>query len=489
MKNKKVFILMFLSALTALILEVTSTKTLMYYYTQTTYSVSLMLALFLTGLMAGSYIISIKNPVKQKAKQYFMLLQSFACFYSLLVLTQFKTIPLLINLNDFVLKTIVSSVFILPVAFVFGASFPLLNNLIDDKKTQTTNKLYTVDLLGAITGAMFSGFVLIPFLGLGFTIILSSLLCLTLVLLTNINKKTIGLTIAFSVIFLFFTGSTIAPVNKTQKKVKQLNVKKANEIKKLKGKKLFEKTNEFGKTKIIQNKQGKYLIQNNRIQCQTNNKLSEEKISEITLKQLNKQETKNANIGLGCGFSLNKLVTSNKTKQVDVIEINPLMKKASDYFSKQNNNALNNKKTNLVIENAYNYFLTKNKKYNAIVMDIESPEVLHSSSLYTTEFFEEIKKDLTKKGVFSIWAFNGNKEYKTSLFHSLKQSFNYVKFKEINNFLLFFASNKELNLELTSKEKQANKEIKNTEGYELNTLNNLVLEKYFVKSIQKKEGV
>lgn len=79
---------------------------------------------------------------------------------------------------------------------------------------------------------------------------------------------------------------------------------------------------------------------------------------------------------------------------VDVVEIDPgVIKVAKEYFGVENNNRLN-----IINEDGRTYLVKSEKKYDLIVLDAYARTYI-PFHLMTREFFNEVDKDLTPKGV------------------------------------------------------------------------------------------
>lgn len=108
------------------------------------------------------------------------------------------------------------------------------------------------------------------------------------------------------------------------------------------------------------------------------------------------------NIGLGCGLSLNVLEKGDFT-EIKTIEINPVVIEAADYFNDINKNALNKSNSAIIIDDARNYLLKNEEKYDVIVNEPPLPYSSGSSSLVTKEFFSLAKSRLKEDGIMVQW--------------------------------------------------------------------------------------
>jgi len=117
--------------------------------------------------------------------------------------------------------------------------------------------------------------------------------------------------------------------------------------------------------------------------------------------------------GLGMGFTLQEILKNPSVKQVDVIEIEPQIKKWNkEIFSNQNGQVLNDPRTRVIIADIINYFKHPlQNDYDIIIIDIDNGpgNVIHPDNtyIYSTEMLRIMSNLLgTKKpkGILGIWS-------------------------------------------------------------------------------------
>jgi spermidine synthase len=108
-------------------------------------------------------------------------------------------------------------------------------------------------------------------------------------------------------------------------------------------------------------------------------------------------------IGLGTGTTLGTLA-AYPWKQLDVAEISPAIAEAAGrYFRVPNRKVLDDPRVRLHIADGRNYLLVKNEKYDLISMELSSIWFAGASSLYTHEFYELARTRLKEDGIFQQW--------------------------------------------------------------------------------------
>ena len=476
---------MTLSGASALIYEVVASKVLFFFFSETTYSVATVLASFLFGLALGSFLMAkyIKKIIDKR--QFFVVLQVLIGVYAILFFTHYETIPYTIlkflnifGVSQFMIqlsKFLVGLSYLLVPTLFLGASFPLVSSMLVKKVDEAgvqVGLLYSFDLVGAILGAFIAGFLLLPNLGIKLTVVIASglnFLGAFIILRKNFNRILVLVVIICLSLLTVNFQSSYSPSKITDFQLDETY-----------GEIIYQEQSPYGWISVVNDtEKGLSMYINYRVQCGTKQRTSEKEIAHSVLNNFDKP-VRVMNIGLGCGFTLQAILEHKNVISVDVIEINPVMRKvANEYFAEENNYSAYDSRVNIIIDDGAHYLVENEYLYDAIIIDIENPAVAHSSPLYTVEYFKIISKRLTEDGVFGLWAFTGTDDYLSIMYFSLKQAFSQVYFKEVVDYL-FIASKKELNqIGLTESDLSQLKHISQRTESEINTLDKQVLDKYF----------
>ena len=108
-------------------------------------------------------------------------------------------------------------------------------------------------------------------------------------------------------------------------------------------------------------------------------------------------------IGLGCGLTLGMLERGD-FEDIDSIEIDPVVVEASKEFNDIQGNALEDPRANIIVDDARNYLIRTDKKYDVIVNEPSHPYSTSCSNLLTKEFFLLMKERLKEDGIVIQWA-------------------------------------------------------------------------------------
>jgi spermidine synthase len=91
-------------------------------------------------------------------------------------------------------------------------------------------------------------------------------------------------------------------------------------------------------------------------------------------------------------------------KDQTIAEIEPLVPRVvSTHFAEHNFDVVRNPKVKVHLDDARHYLLTTDEKFDAITSDPLDPWVKGAATLYTREFFEEVKEHLNPGGVVTLF--------------------------------------------------------------------------------------
>ena len=109
-------------------------------------------------------------------------------------------------------------------------------------------------------------------------------------------------------------------------------------------------------------------------------------------------------VGFGAGVTAGSFVPYPELERLTICEIEPLIPRViSGYFTKENNDVANDKRTAIVYDDARSFILTTHDKFDVITSDPIHPWVKGAASLYTREYFEAVKRHLNPGGVVTQW--------------------------------------------------------------------------------------
>ena len=109
-------------------------------------------------------------------------------------------------------------------------------------------------------------------------------------------------------------------------------------------------------------------------------------------------------IGCGAGVTAGAVSIDPLLQKETIAEIEPLVPKVvSTYFGEHNFNVVKNPKVEVRIDDARHYVLTSKEKFDAVTSDPLDPWVKGAAMLYTREFFQSVKEHLNQGGVVTLF--------------------------------------------------------------------------------------
>jgi spermidine synthase len=109
-------------------------------------------------------------------------------------------------------------------------------------------------------------------------------------------------------------------------------------------------------------------------------------------------------IGCGAGVTAGAVSIDPLVKNQTIAEIEPLVPSTvSKYFGEHNFHVVDNPKVHVHLDDARHYLLTTDEKFDAITSDPLDPWVKGAATLYTREFFQVVKSHLNPGGVVTLF--------------------------------------------------------------------------------------
>ncbi len=109
-------------------------------------------------------------------------------------------------------------------------------------------------------------------------------------------------------------------------------------------------------------------------------------------------------VGFGAGVTAGSFVTYPEIERIVICEIEPLIpQNVSRFFSAENYNVVADPRVEIVYDDARSFIHTSKEKFDVITSDPIHPWVKGAASLYTREYFEQVKRHLKPGGVVTQW--------------------------------------------------------------------------------------
>ena len=411
--NRVVYIVIGLSGLTALASEVIWTRLLSLLLGATTYTFSLILAVFLAGLGIGSSFgsvlgRSVKNP--KVALAWCQIGLSVALAWTAYVLM--RSLPYWpVNPSispdawfQFQLDLVRCIYAVLPGAILWGASFPLALASVasdDEDPARLVGGVYAANTLGAIIGSLTAGLVMIVWLGTQRSqqvLILVAALS-GLMLLAEAKLPTFTFVIAGAIAGVMaltvqpIPGIFVAFGRYTATQLGQAEVIYVGEGWNA-SVAVSERSNGVRNYHNAGKVQASSEPQDMRLQRM---------LGHLTTLVPKKSDTVVV-IGCGAGVTAGAVSIDPAVKHQTIAEIEPLVPRVvSTYFSEHNFDVVRNPKVRVQVDDARHFLFTTKEKFDGITSDPLDPWVKGAAMLYTREFFELAKSRLNPGGIVTLF--------------------------------------------------------------------------------------
>ena len=109
-------------------------------------------------------------------------------------------------------------------------------------------------------------------------------------------------------------------------------------------------------------------------------------------------------VGFGAGVTAGSFVPYPELERLVICEIEPFIPPAStQFFGTENNWVFKDPRTHVVYDDARHYIAATGEKFDVITTDPIHPWVKGMSSLYSVEYYEQVKQHLNPGGVVAQW--------------------------------------------------------------------------------------
>jgi spermidine synthase len=413
------------SGLTALGAEVVWTRLLSLLLGATVYTFSIILAVFLTGLWAGSAAGSflarrVRDPRVALAGCQILLALAIAwtAFTLAYVLPWWPVDPWLATnpwLNfDLDLTRAIRAIF--PATLLWGASFPLALAAAAANREdpgRLTGEVYASNTAGSIVGALAFSLVLIPAIGTrGSQQVLIWLAAVSAVvaIIPVVSRKVLVFAgaVAGAVLLAWGLAATVGGV---PWQVIAYGRRVAPILRGLylsidaQTRPLFVAEGINSSVVIAQRGEQKFFYVSGK--SEASSVLLDMRLQRMMghLPALTNSAPRSVLVvGFGAGVTAGSFVPYPEVSSIVICELEPLIPPASDeFFGKENNHVLRDARARVVYDDARHYIQITPEKFDVITTDPIHPWVKGTSTLYSREYYELVKSHLNPGGVAAQW--------------------------------------------------------------------------------------
>ncbi len=461
-QQKFVCLLVFFTGSVSLGLEVLASRSLSMVFGASLQAFSVMLMAFILGVGGGGlWVASIKNPTSLKESLISIPLLVAASLIGIFLVSieQWALVYLKIRhsgggTDKFLYHQIVSTVISLVVigipAAMIGSVLPLCIRILSRSSStlgQQVGRLLTFNTLGAVFGALFTGFVLMPMLGLraGIGVIGVALAVVALVIAVKNQRPKLVMT-ASVVALLLLSVSVVGRENwqyalssgifrlKPEEATSDYftKVRERDQL-------LYYRDGTDATVAVVTDRQPgpmseRVLSINGKPDGSIIGDLSTEYLA-AHLPMLAKPHSKDVFVlGFGTGISAGALL-GHPIKSLTIAENCAPVLEAGTYFEPWNRGVLTNSLTRLYREDARTVLKLSEQKYDVIISEPSNPWTSGIGSVFSREFYELAARRLNDDGIMSQWfhIYEMNDQVVELVFRTFSSVFPYFEVWETRN--------------------------------------------------------
>ena len=420
--RRAVIVTMGLSGLAALALEVTWMRILVQSFSATVYAFSIMLSCFLFGIFYGSHKVSGTLDRHANPKDLLVSLELWLGGSVALLAILTYVVPSLFGgvvwgltgitggnfgTASILAQFVVAFLLIAAPTVMLGATFPVAVKVYTDdvaRRARGTGAIYAANTAGAMLGALGAGFVLLPAFGTRTSLLVIAALFLAAGAflaaagegggLSRLKKphlaSAFGLAAVSAVATFFLPPQTV--VNFNLQRSTQPNV-------------IFHGEGVTHTVDIIKSDAGHTIMMiNGNIEADTTLLQRRHFILKGHLPLLLHPDPKDvAVVGLGLGVTLAATARHPTVERIRLVELSPDMVKAHAFIRDVTGDVLENPKVRLRIDDGRNFMAMTDEKFDMITADPVHPRITGVGYLYTSEYYQLIKRRLRAGGVVTQW--------------------------------------------------------------------------------------
>jgi spermidine synthase len=406
-----------LSGFTSFAYEIYWTRSLVFIMGNSTYALTTMLSAFLTGIALGGYLIRFfLNRIQDRAVIFGWLQVGLGIFSAL-------ALPLLFyisdpqSLNQLLIKTstqvvplifagfgVAFLVMLIP-AILIGATFPLVGQIgvKDLRETgSSVGKIYAINTLGNVFGALLPGFVLLNWLGIQKGILAMAILNVTLgfvVLFLRLLRPSRHWTWRVALpMLLVFTAIIMSrsPLDFQFPSDGELSYHQTR----------YYREGPSATTKVYWNPKTteKHMSVDGIVIGGTGFAEYKQLLLAHLPKLLVEDVSRELSVGLGSGILVGESARHAGVIEITGVEIEPSVIEGAKWFEKENHDVLNNPRLKVVKDDIGNFLRTSSDTYQVITADEKTADEYASNGFsYSLEYYELLRNHLAPGGMVAQW--------------------------------------------------------------------------------------
>lgn len=453
-----------------------------------TYSFSMMLAAFISGIALGSAWLSRLSGRMSRPLRFFGGVQITVGVLVLLSLPLYTYVPWLFEqlggLFSFrksafyayeIGKLLLCYLVMLPPTIFIGMSLPLMVKATSDSLADVgkdSGRIYSWNTWGNVAGALLAGLLLLPWLGMERLIGWASIATIALGLASlivfaedSLKQRTMAWKAAgFLVLVLIFRMAssgwdhrwfTLIPFRRSfisnsfqEAKMDMVNREIALFVDDPAGHLIVEKLTRNGIQKTL-------LLVNGKVDASSGDDMLTQMLLAHVPLMFHRDPKDVMVIGMATGVT-SGAVLHYPIRRADVVEIMKSMPRASKYFDAWNGRPFADPRFHLIIDDARSYLSYTKQKYDVIIAEPSNPWVAGVGSLFTTDFYLRASQALRPGGIYLQWvqSYEMRDETYAAIARSFRTAFPYTYSFRLNADSMLLGAREPLNPDWNAMEKR-----------------------------------
>ncbi|MFA5138859.1 MAG: fused MFS/spermidine synthase [Elusimicrobiota bacterium] len=421
----------FVSGFVSLSYEVAWTRLLALSLGASTYSFSIMLAAFISGIALGSWLIARRaSPIEEPARVFGLVEMGIAVSLAL-CLPLYPYLPYLFYRLQGMLQPVPETFLLhqglrfaacwlltlLPTAFI-GATLPLACKAVAESGSglgRRVGQVFAWNTAGNVLGALCAGLFLMPWLGLKGLLaagMLLNWLVGAIVIASSGKRRFLAPAVSLIPVLLYLVFSVPWDKNMLTSGAYRMRRRSGHETyRNFKrsvddGKIVYYRDDGEASVAVVETPDGDLLL---KINGKTDASSGGDMQTQVLCGQLPLLLRPDAKsvlvVGLGSGVTAGSALT-HPIRSLDVAEISPAVVEAERFFAPHNRRALADPRLRLHVEDARVVLASSRGRYDAVISEPSNPWLAGIGGLYTSEFYGLAKSRLNPGGVMLQWVHN-----------------------------------------------------------------------------------
>ncbi|MCL6482173.1 MAG: fused MFS/spermidine synthase [Firmicutes bacterium] len=413
---------------TAMAYEIAWTRLLGTMLGSSTYTFTLTLAVFLAGLVLGGFLFerwTAQGGQPNSAR--FATTQLLTAVAALGFLASFELLAGLVppilragggSFTGLVLAQFTAAgLTMLPTAVVFGFNFPLVVALMarlcaDRGHAEAVGRAYAANTIGAIGGALLTGFWLLPAVGAFRTVVVAATGNLALALLLELQSRPrrplalattallLAVAVGVSTSGAFYnraltTFGTVLYWDLYQLPLSLTEVAETTDV-------VYAEDGLNASVAVVRTENYLALRTNGKVDASNQDTLTQLLVGHLGL-WFHPSPRRVLVVGLGSGMTVSAVARHAEVEQIDCVEIEPAVIRAAAYLSPLHRGVLSDPRLRLIADDARNFLLTTRERYDVIISEPSNPWIAGVASLFTRDFYAAVRQRLHPGGIFVQW--------------------------------------------------------------------------------------